>query len=166
VAAQQQRGTCAHPVRKYERSRVTIGLATKLDRTTVQVRRATERLFMEVVPDFVREMKVNLFGENFALTVRSPYNARTRASCAWRCIRTLLIKAPCHQDDEISLSDMSDFSPLRRVHTRAHLPLFVSCLFLTPRISRCNRAFSNDGWTWQSAAKSGRTPGRSLGSTT
>lgn len=69
---------------------------------------------MEVVPDFVREMKVRLFGENFALTVRCMTSSRPR---------TILPCSPSFfffifvQDDEISLSDMSDFSPLRRVRS-------------------------------------------------
>jgi hypothetical protein len=62
-----------------------------------QVRRATERLFMEVVPDFVREMKVRLFGENFALTVhffsahgRAPhYLTRLHSSALCRTTRSL-----------------------------------------------------------------------------
>jgi hypothetical protein len=77
---------------------------------------------MEVVPDFVREMKVRLFGENFALTVRCTTSSRPRTilPCSPSFIIIIFIFV---QDDEISLSDMSDFSPLRRVRS-AQLDLF------------------------------------------
>jgi len=84
---------------------------------SVQVRQATKQLFVEVIPDFVRKMKVRLFGDNFALTVRFAFSAYNLSHC---------ISNPAKQDDEIPLADTLGLSSLTQVNPYPY-PIESTC---------------------------------------